>query len=208
MPNINITTCDFTIAFWVKNIGVDGPMLALWSKGGELFYVTVKNSRLRILSIHSTFQLQMNYWNHVAVTCQQHKIKVFVNGTKKAMVDQWNEYFLSSLGRYQSEYIIGNHPGLVQMPMANGVFVGAVMDLYVTGIALSVKQIGDLIKGESSIYSKVSCILRLQSQILNRGLLDVKIRILFFYSLCLTIKGSLELSKHANLIISVMCGNK
>ena len=73
------------------------------------------------------------------------------------------------------------------MPMANGVFVGAVMDLYVTGIALSAKQIGDLIKGESSIYSRVSRILRLQSQILNRGLLNVKIRILFFYSLYLTI---------------------
>ena len=76
---------------------------------------------------------------------------MFVNGTKRALVDQWNEYFFSSLGRYQSEYIIGNDPGLVQMPMANGVFVGAVMDLYVTGIALSVKQIGDLMKGESSI---------------------------------------------------------
>ena len=204
---MNITTCDFTIAFWVKYIGVDGPILALWSKDRKLFYVTVKNSRL-ILSIHNTFHLQINYWNHVAVTCQQHKIKVFVNGTKRALVDQWNEYFFSSLGRYQSEYIIGNDPGLVQMPMANGVFVGAVMDLYVTGIALSVKQIGDLMKGESSIYSRVSRILRLQSQILNRGLLDVKIRVLFFYSLCLTVKGSLELLKNADLIINIMRGNK
>ena len=125
---------------------------------------------------------------------------MFVNGTEEALVDQWNEYFFSSLGRYQSEYIIGNDPGLVQMPMANGVFVGAVMDLYVTGIALSAKQIGDLIKGESSIYSRVSGILLLRSQILYRGLLDVKIRILFFYSLCLTIKGSLELLKNASLI--------
>ena len=125
---------------------------------------------------------------------------MFVNGTEEALVDQWNEYFFSSLGRYQSEYIIGNDPGLVQMPMANGVFVGAVMDLYVTGIVLSAKQIGDLIKGESSIYSRVSGILLLRSQILYRGLLDVKIRILFFYSLCLTIKGSLELLKNASLI--------
>ena len=196
---MNITTCDFTIAFWVKYIGVDGPILALWSKDGKLFYVTVKNSRL-ILSIDNTFHLQINYWNHVAVTCQQHKIKVFLNGTEEALVDQWNEYFFSSLGRYQSEYIIGNDPGLVQMPMANGVFVGAVMDLYVTGIALSAKQVSELSKGESSIYSRVSRILLLQFQILNRGLLDVKIRILFFYSLCLTIKGSLELLKNANLI--------
>ena len=150
MPNINIRTCDFTIAFWVKYSGVDGPILALQSKGGKLFYVTVKNSTL-ILAIHNTFHLQINYWNHLAVTCQLHKIKVFVNGTEEALVDQWNEYFFSSLGRYQPEYIIGNDPGLVQMPMANGVFVGAVMDLYVTGKALSAKQVYDLSKGESSI---------------------------------------------------------
>ena len=46
------------------------------------------------------------------------------------------------------------------MPMANGVFVGAVMDLYVTGIALSGKQVSDLSKGESSIFSRVNRILR------------------------------------------------
>ena len=150
VPNINITNCGFTIAFWVKYIGVDGPILALWSQGGKLFYVTVKNSRL-ILSIHNTFHLQINSWNHVAVTCQLNKIKVFVNGAEEALIDQWNEYFFLSLGHYLPEYIIGNGPDLVQMPMANGVFVGAVMDLYVTGIALSGKQVYDLSKGESSI---------------------------------------------------------
>ena len=158
MPNINITTCHFTIAFWVKYTVFDGPILALWSKGGKLFYMSAKNSRL-ILSIHNTFDSQINYWNHVAVTCQLHKIKVFVNGTEEALVDEWNEYFFSSLGRYQPEYIM-NDPGLVQMPMANGVFVGAVMDLYVTGIALSAKQVSDLSKGESSIYSTINRILR------------------------------------------------
>ena len=85
---------------------------------------------------------------------------MFVNGTEEALVDQWNEYFFSSLGRYQPKYIIGNDPGLVQMPMANGVFVGAVMDLYVTGIALSVKQVSDLSKGEGSNYSRINRILR------------------------------------------------
>ena len=168
MPNINITACGFTIAFWVKNIGVDGPILALWSQSEKLFYVTVKNPRL-ILSIHNTFHLQINSWNHVAVTCQLNKIKVFISGTEETLTDEWNEYFFSSLGRYQSEYIIGNDPVLVQMPMANGVFVGAVMDLYVTGIALSAKQVSDLSKG----------VLRLRSQILNRGPLDVK-KLMFF----------------------------
>ena len=46
------------------------------------------------------------------------------------------------------------------MPMANGVFVGAVMDLYVTGIALSGKQVSDLSKGERSVYSTINRILR------------------------------------------------
>ena len=79
---------------------------------------------------------------------------MFVNGTEEALVDQWNEYFFSSLGHYQPEYIIGNDPVFVQMPMANGVFVGAVMDLYVTGMALSAKQISDLSKGERSVSTK------------------------------------------------------
>ena len=162
MPNINITTGDFTIAFWVKYIGVDGPIMALWSIGGKLFYAAVKNSRL-ILSIDNAFNLKANCWHHIAVTCQQFKIKVFVNGTEKELRDQWNEYFFSSSGHYQSEITIGNEPDLVQMPMADGVFAGAVMDLYVTGIALSKKQISDLSKGESSIYSRVNRILRLQS---------------------------------------------
>ena len=76
---------------------------------------------------------------------------MFINGTEETLTDEWNKYFLSSLGRYQPEYIIGNDPVLVQMPMANGVFVGAVMDLYVTGKALSGEQVYDLSKGESSI---------------------------------------------------------
>ena len=76
---------------------------------------------------------------------------MFVNGAEEALIDQRKENFFSSLGRYQQEYIIGNDPVLVKMPMTNGVFVGAVMDLYVTGIALSGKQVYDLSKGESSI---------------------------------------------------------
>ena len=76
------------------------------------------------------------------------------------MRDQWNEYYFSSTSHYQLKYIIGNDPVLVQMPMANGVFVGAVMDLYVTGIALSATQVSDLSKGKSSVYSRINRIRR------------------------------------------------
>ena len=88
------------------------------------------------------------------------KIKVFVNGAEEALIDQRKENFFSSLGRYQPEYIIGNDPVLVKMPMTNGVFVGAVMDLYVTGIVLSPRQVSDLSKGKSSVYPRINRNLR------------------------------------------------
>ena len=138
---------------------MNGPILALRSQGGKLFHVTVKNSRL-LVSIHNTFHLQVKSWNHVAVTCQVNKIKVFVNGAEEALIDQGKDNFFSSLGRYQPEYIIGNDPVLVKMPTTNGVFVGAVMDLYVTGIALSPRQVSDLSKGESSVYPRINRNLR------------------------------------------------
>ena len=85
---------------------------------------------------------------------------MFVNGAEEALIDQRKDNFFSSLGRYQPEYIIGNDPVLVKMPMTNGVFVGAVMDLYVTGIALSPRQVSDLSKGESSVYPRINRNLR------------------------------------------------
>ena len=48
------------------------------------------------------------------------------------------------------------------------------MDLYVTRIFLSVKQISGLSKGESNIYSRVNRIFRLRSQILYSVQSDVK----------------------------------
>ena len=85
---------------------------------------------------------------------------MFVNGAEEALIDQRKENFFSSLGRYQPEYIIGNDPVLVKMPMTNGVFVGAVMDLYVTGIVLSPRQVSDLSKGKSSVYPRINRNLR------------------------------------------------
>ena len=148
VPNLNITSCDFTIAFWVKSTGSEGPIVALRSISGKLFYLAIKSS-IVFLSIYNTLEeahFSKNDWNHIAVTCQHFKVKVFVNGTEK---EQWNENFLLS-DRFQHYYIIGNNLDLFKIPLITQPFVGSVMDLYVVGMALSVDQISDLFKGNMS----------------------------------------------------------
>jgi len=150
VPNINITNCDFTIAFWVKSIGSDGPIIAVRSTRGKLFYVAIKSS-IVFLSVYNTLEeahFRINDWNHMAVTCEQFKIKVFVNGTERALKERWNEYFFLPSDRYEPYHIIGNNPDLFKMPLMTQPFVGSVLDLYFVGMALSVEQISDLFKGE------------------------------------------------------------
>ena len=149
--SLNVTSCDFTIAFWVKSTGFEGPIIALRSISGKLFYLAVKSS-IVFLSIYNTLEeahFSKNDWNHIAVTCQHFKMKVFVNGTEKVLKEQWNEYFLLS-DRFQPYYIIGNNLDLFKIPLITQPFVGSVMDLYVVGMALSVDQIFDLFKGNVS----------------------------------------------------------
>ena len=151
VSNINITSCDFTIAFWVKSTGSDGPIIAVRSISGKLFYVAIKSS-IVFLSIYNTLEeahFKKNDWNHIAVTCRHFRMKVFVNGTERVLKERWNEYFFLRSHRYEPYYTsVGNNPDLVKVPFIEQPFVGSVMDLYVVGMALSVEQISDLVKGE------------------------------------------------------------
>ena len=146
---MNITNCDFTIAFWVKSGDIEGPLMAIWSVSGKLFYAAIKNSSV-ILSIHNTIakaNFAISDWNHVAITCEESKIKVFVNGTEILTKEQWNEFFFLSSDHLETENVIGNHPVLFKLPLVNKPFVGALMDLHVIETALSANQISDLSKG-------------------------------------------------------------
>ena len=149
VPKVNITNCDFTIAFWIKSGGTEGPLMAIWSVSGKLFYAAIKNSSV-ILSIHNTIakaNFAISDWNHVAITCEESKIKVFVNGTEILTKEQWNEFFFLSSDHLETENVIGNHPVLFKLPLVNKPFVGALMDLHVIETALSANQISDLSKG-------------------------------------------------------------
>ena len=157
VPNINITDCDFTIAFWIKSNGFEGPIITLWSISGKLFYVAIKKSTV-FLSVYNTLEkahFKNNDWNHIAVTCEQFKIRVFVNGSERFLQEQWNEYFFLKPARGETDYAIGNNPALLKMPLINGPLVGSVMDLYVIGMALSVNNISDMMKGKIIYYSKL-----------------------------------------------------
>ena len=157
VPNVHITNCDFTIAFWMKSTGVDGPIIALRTVSGKLFYVAIKNSVV-FLSVYNTLakaDFKINDWNRIVITCEQFKIKVFVNGTERVLQERWNEYFFVSSDHGQPYCIIGNNPHFFKIGIITELttqsFVGSVMDLYVVGRALSVGEIADIIKGNNQL---------------------------------------------------------
>ena len=155
---MNITNCDFTIAFWIKSGDIEGPLMAIWSVTGKLFYAAIKNSSV-ILSIHNTItkaNFAFSDWNHLAITCEESKIKIFVNGTEILTKEQWNEFFFLSSDHLETENVIGNHPVLFKLPLINKPFVGALMDLHVIETALSANQISDLSKGNMLLLGSLT----------------------------------------------------
>ena len=153
VPNISITNCDFTIAFWMKSTGDDGPIIVLRTVSGKLFYVAIRNS-IVFLSVYNILRqahFKINDWNHLVITCEQFKIKVFVNGIEKALQERWNEYFFVSSDHGQPYCIIGNNPHFFKNrligELTTPTFNGSVMDLYVVKRALSVAEISEMLKG-------------------------------------------------------------
>ena len=156
VPNINITKCDFTIAFWIKSTGVGGPIIAFRTVSGKLFYIAMKESII-FLSIYNTLareDFRISDWNHIAITCDKFKIKVFVNGTERELQQSLNEHFFVSSADHGEPYCaIGNNPHFFKIPLLGGLtshsFIGSVMDLYVIGRALSVGEIADIFTGDN-----------------------------------------------------------
>ena len=155
VPNVNITDCDFTIAFWLKSAGVNAPIIAIWSISGKLVYVVVNESTLKILSVFNTWEAAFSSkdWTHIAITCEQFRIKFFVNGKERELKEQWNQDTFSSSDTYQPYYLIGNKlPYNMPLILPSFKFIGAVMDLYVIQGVLSLEQISDMYKGNISSF--------------------------------------------------------
>ena len=158
--NINISNCDFTIAFWIKSFGIDGPIIAFRTVGGKLFYVAIRNSII-FLSVYNTLakaDFRISDWNHIVITCEQFKIKVFLNGIERELQETWNEYFFVSSDYGQPYCIIGNNPHFFKIrfiaELTTQSFIGSVMDLYVVGRALSLGEISRMFKGNVKQFIK------------------------------------------------------
>ena len=153
LPNTNITSCDFTIAFWVTSINSEGPKIAVWSITGKVTYIAI---RMRTIEVKSLFNMYTwkkenfpdGHWNHIALTCENFKIRMLVNGKETELKQRCKEALFQSSDSYQPSYIIGNNKDLsVKAQPSNG----SVMDLYIIQGTLSVNQISDLMKGKITL---------------------------------------------------------
>ena len=153
LSKINITSCDFTIAFWVISTAPEGPKVALWSVTGKLTYIELK---MKAIEVHSQFKMYKwenenftdSQWNHIALTCDNFKIRMFVNGKETELKQPWYQTLFQSSHSYKASCIIGNNLDLSVTGQRSD---GSVMDLYVTQEVLSVNQISDLIKGKLTL---------------------------------------------------------
>lgn len=165
LPNINVTDFNFTIACWIKRstrIVESYHEYIVWSTSGKPFnlvltyYPVLRKYSvmlLRKLSINNPiihFKAantrpfgNLNEWNHLAVTCEQEKIRMFVNGKGKKTY----AFFLQSSGydsytyisrQKSSYYHIGNYP--LNNDTSSRPFYGSIMDLSVYGIALTEEE--------------------------------------------------------------------
>ena len=89
------------------------------------------------------------FWNHIALTCENFKIRMFVNGKETDLQQRWKQRFFQSSDSYQPSYIIGRNKDLSVKAKPSP---GSVMDLYIIQGALSVNQISDLVKGKITLY--------------------------------------------------------
>ena len=153
-PNTNITSCDFTIAFWVTSINSEGPKIAVWSITGKVTYIAIRRRTIEVKSLFNMYTWQKEnfpdrHWNHIALTCENFKIRMFVNGKETELTQRWKQALFQSSDSYQPSYIIGNNKDLsVKAQPSNG----SVMDLYIIQGTLSVNQISDLMKGKITLY--------------------------------------------------------
>ena len=153
LSKINITSCDFTIAFWVISTASEGPKVALWSVTGKLTYIAI---RMKAIEVYSQFNMYKwenenftdSHWNHIALTCNNFKIRMFVNGKETELKQPWYQTFVQSSHRYMASCVIGNNLDLSVTVQSSA---GSVMDLYVTQEVLSVNQISDLIEGKITL---------------------------------------------------------
>ena len=109
--------------------------------------------------IISTGQIHFDQWTHLAATCQEKKISLFIDGVEQIALIKRNTSnlffnYLSSMAEQSSLnklYYIGGLPSNGGLSIRSVKFFGSVMDLHVIGVAFAPDEIYDLYKGEINI---------------------------------------------------------
>lgn len=170
VPNVNITLCNFTIAFWIRLFqpvsGSSHSHTIMMGKtiSGNLFSLFVQvlpadtNFEVffnREVSVNTTsqtlvtFTADINSWIHVAVTCEQdNKVRMYVNGELFQTADSLFDIPVQNTFSLPKEtYRIGNHPGpFIQM-------YGSIMNLHIIRFGLPPDDISDLFTGQQIVIS-------------------------------------------------------
>lgn len=182
VPTTNIADCDFTIAFWMKIPGHHDDILrntavftAISTDSNPLFLSLSKQTAGKIhficgqmlgsngdsftRLIISTGQIHFDQWTHLAATCQEKKISLYIDGEEQIDLIERNTSnlffnYLSSMAEQSSLnklYYIGGLPSKGGLSIRGVKFFGSVMDLHVIGVAFTPDEIYDLYKGEINI---------------------------------------------------------
>ena len=102
VPDINITDCNFTIAFWIRPLSINSgfvvgeiPIIGGRFVGGNIFLFSLEviNKIVNFYSLNTTYSsgslrmaatpssTSLNKWNHLAVTCDRDSTTwMFLNG--------------------------------------------------------------------------------------------------------------------------------
>jgi len=145
IPNLNIGEPDFTIAFWIRLPKPNQRVIILgWLRSVICFEISVSSRRRDsyfsvyqgidhlILGISSV----VFNWTHIAATCEQDKVTIFINGetfwtygiTTRECRNPIKKFGVAS---YSSPLI---------------------MDLHIFGFALPPDEIHDLSRGKQVVY--------------------------------------------------------
>lgn len=148
IPNVNIGDCDYTIAFWMRSYGGAGILgssrsgkhLILYIYGVYASFCHEVSTGILIdtaMCVHSSLDVVMNNWIHIAATCEQdNKVKIFFNGKIVNITIPPPSFGIFTIRPPKNAFVTFGYP-----------LSPVIMDLHILGFALPRDEIYDLFRG-------------------------------------------------------------
>ncbi len=176
VPNVNIGVYTFTIAFWIRfteprnhndkfnylihGSSKTGQTLALYfrlfkSAGKLVLGLEVEDKMFGVTLYREVVfdftgrEKIVGKWIHVALTCLQYTVRIFVNGLRKSF--KYARFWKTPNSRNvppKKTFTIGYFDDAMKMH-------GTIMDLYIIGFHLSQDKISDLHRGQQTVKNVI-----------------------------------------------------